>query len=609
MADNGSLKRTAEDEDCIGPLPSEAIAPKKKKVLEYESIYLSTIPESERYEQSYMHRDVISHVNITTTDFLITASSDGHVKFWKKQAKGIEFVKHFRAHLGVIVCMAVSFNGEIMSTIASDKCMKVFDVTNFDMINILTLGYMPCLCEWIYSSGSLLSTIAVTEKESGLIHIYDGRGKSEELSVIKDKHMAPVTAIKYNPTNKVVLSTDKNGMFEYWSSEENYPFPENLVSFKFKTDTDLYEFAKNKTYVLSIAISPCGKRFACLTANRKVLLFHFHSGKKSRVFDESLSTFTSAQQKKTQLPNMEFGRRIAAERELEKSESFRQNNIIFDDSGHFLLYATMLGVKVINTHTNKCCRFIGKPENIRLLNISLFQTSTVKSKAAMTVDMQVSDNPALQDELSDTTLFCSAFKKNRFYMFTNRDPEDTQTDRDVINERPTKEEVLAISQLHMEKRTSEKAIIHTTLGDITLKLFPNECPKSVENFCIHSKDGYYNGHVFHRVIKGFMIQTGDPLGIGTGGESIWGGEFEDEFHPSLRHDRPYTLSMANAGPNTNGSQFFLTVVPTPWLDNKHTVFGRVSKGMDVVNTIAQVKVHPKTDKPYDDISIVNISIK
>jgi len=106
-----------------------------------------------------------------------------------------------------------------------------------------------------------------------------------------------------------------------------------------------------------------------------------------------------------------------------------------------------------------------------------------------------------------------------------------------------------------------------------------------------------------------MIQTGDPKGTGTGGESIWGDEFEDEFHPSLRHDRPYTLSMANAGPNTNGSQFFVTVVPTPWLDNKHTVFGRVSKGMEVVQTIAAAKVNPKTDKPYDDITIINISVK
>ena len=88
------------------------------------------------------------------------------------------------------------------------------------------------------------------------------------------------------------------------------------------------------------------------------------------------------------------------------------------------------------------------------------------------------------------------------------------------------------------------------------------CPKTVENFCVHASDGYYNGHIFHRVIRQFMIQTGDPTGTGTGGESIWGGEFEDELHPMLKHDRPFVVSMANAGPNTNGSQFFITVVAT-----------------------------------------------
>ncbi|KAF1779250.1 Cyclophilin-like domain [Phytophthora cactorum] len=104
-----------------------------------------------------------------------------------------------------------------------------------------------------------------------------------------------------------------------------------------------------------------------------------------------------------------------------------------------------------------------------------------------------------------------------------------------------------------------------------------------------------------------MVQTGDPLGDGTGGESIWGGEFEDEFHRSLRHDRPFTLSMANAGPGTNGSQFFLTTVPTPWLDNKHTVFGRVEHGKDTVSSIESARVD-KSDKPLKDIKIINIDI-
>jgi len=111
------------------------------------------------------------------------------------------------------------------------------------------------------------------------------------------------------------------------------------------------------------------------------------------------------------------------------------------------------------------------------------------------------------------------------------------------------------------------------------------------------------------VIKSFMIQTGDPTGTGMGGESIWGNDFEDEFHPTLKHDRPYTISMANAGANTNGSQFFFTVCPTPHLDGKHTVFGRVTKGMEVVQNISKVRTNPKNNKPFDEISIISVTLK
>ncbi|CAE6531240.1 unnamed protein product, partial [Rhizoctonia solani] len=121
---------------------------------------------------------------------------------------------------------------------------------------------------------------------------------------------------------------------------------------------------------------------------------------------------------------------------------------------------------------------------------------------------------------------------------------------------------------------------------------------AVENFVGHAKSGYFEGVIFHRVIKKFMIQTGDPLGDGTGGTSIWGREFEDEFSPAVKHDRPYTLSMANAGPNTNGSQFFITTAATSWLDGKHVVFGEVVKGLEVVKAMEAVgSADGKTRQP------------
>lgn len=128
------------------------------------------------------------------------------------------------------------------------------------------------------------------------------------------------------------------------------------------------------------------------------------------------------------------------------------------------------------------------------------------------------------------------------------------------------------------------AEIETSKGKIQLELFQKETPVTVANFVNLAKKGFYNGLTFHRVIKDFMIQGGDPTGTGSGGP---GYQFEDEFSPQLKHTGPGTLSMANAGPGTNGSQFFITHVATPWLDNHHTIFGKVLKGQDVVNAIAQ----------------------
>ncbi len=127
-----------------------------------------------------------------------------------------------------------------------------------------------------------------------------------------------------------------------------------------------------------------------------------------------------------------------------------------------------------------------------------------------------------------------------------------------------------------------KAVLHTEKGDIKVDLFQDLVPKTVNNFVFLSKEGFYDNTIFHRVIMNFMAQGGDPTGTGAGGP---GYQFEDEFHKDLKHNKPGILSMANAGPNTNGSQFFITHVPTPWLDGKHAVFGEVVEGMDVVFSI------------------------
>ncbi len=147
--------------------------------------------------------------------------------------------------------------------------------------------------------------------------------------------------------------------------------------------------------------------------------------------------------------------------------------------------------------------------------------------------------------------------------------------------------------------------IVTNQGDLEITLKPEIAPKAVENFVTHSKKGYYNGTVFHRVIKDFMIQGGDPQGNGTGGESIWGEEFEDEFDPATTFDKPGFLAMANRGPKTNGSQFFITTAPAPWLNNRHTIFGEVTKGYDIIEKIQNVETNDN-DRPLEEIKILKI---
>lgn len=152
----------------------------------------------------------------------------------------------------------------------------------------------------------------------------------------------------------------------------------------------------------------------------------------------------------------------------------------------------------------------------------------------------------------------------------------------------------------MDKNT---VVLETTSGNVEIELMPDVAPKACENFTGLVEKGYYNGLIFHRVIEGFMIQGGDPTGTGRGGQSIWGKAFKDEFDPSARFDAPGMLAMANSGPGTNGSQFFITTARTPWLNDHHTIFGKVTKGYDIVAKIEKTGTGPD-DKPLKEEKIV-----
>uniref|UniRef100_A0A158P6J7 peptidylprolyl isomerase n=1 Tax=Angiostrongylus cantonensis TaxID=6313 RepID=A0A158P6J7_ANGCA len=591
-----------------GPTDSDnAPSNKKERRLKFESTYLRSIPSATQYEKSFMHRDVITHVIATETDFIITASADGHLKFWKKKyAEGVEFVKHFRCHLASFSHLCTNFNGTLLATVCQqDRNAKIFDVENFDMINILKFDFTPKKACWVHQGADAVNYLAVCDGDSGKIFIVDGKGNGNVLHTLDNLHHAPVLQIEYNHVTDIVISVDDTGMIEYWTgAKKGYKFPDN-VKWRYKTDTDLYEFVKMKTVPVSLAINPKGTMFATYGEDRRIRIFSLASGKQLNTIDETLNKYqTEAKDNRSYgLQNMEWNRRVALEKEMDKdrANSFKNVRLCWDYSGYFLLYPSPIGVKVCLCGSHKSVPDI----RARLQG------------AAATIATEAADNPNLvRTAEPDPIMVCCAHRKNRFYLFTNTEPysvdesDESATSRDIFNERPRKEDqITAVEQEGDVAHSTEDAVLHTTMGDIRIRLFPNECPRTVENFSTHARRGYYNGLTFHRVIKSFMIQTGDPTGKGTGGQSIWGADFEDEFHPRLRHDKPFKVSMANAGPNSNGSQFFITVCPAEWLDGKNTIFGEVTEGMNVVQKINQVPTFEKSGRPRSEITIMSITLK
>mmetsp|Transcript_59589 Transcript_59589/g.143909 ORF Transcript_59589/g.143909 Transcript_59589/m.143909 type:complete len:625 (-) Transcript_59589:29-1903(-) len=609
-----------DDDDDAGPMPAPPPAagkPKKKKVLKNAHVYLDNLPKAEMYEKSFMHRDTVCFTSASReTEFLVTGSVDGHIKFWKKQFEGIEFVKHFRSHMGTLLAMALSQDGRLLVTVGDDNALKMYEVAAFDMTSMLKLPFKPLAVEFVHKKNTPAALVAVSVADSGLVHILQPESGSAEPLRTLEVHTAPVHAIRYNPLIHACLSADNTGALELWDpdslqlpTEETRP---GRLRFSFKSETHLYELMKNQTFAVSLTISGDCTLFVAVCEDARLRIFRFATAKMVRAYDESLEMFTAAQSDPNMadlhLDRFDFGRRIAVEKEMRKSPAMMYQQAVFDESCNFLIYPSMVGIKIVNIHTNKLVRVLGKVEQTeRFLGVAVFQPKPQKKKVELSTAVVEGTNDS--KEIADPLAVCTAYKKQRFFIFSTREPPETTADygRDIFNEKPTKEDAAVAASIRTENPLGKQATIHTTMGDIVVKLFFQEAPKSVENFTVHSKNGYYDNTVFHRVIQGFMIQTGDPQGDGTGGESIWGGEFEDEFHRSLKHDRPFTLSMANAGPNTNGSQFFVTTVPCPWLDNKHTVFGRVLQGMDVVQNIEKTPTNCD-DRPLIDIKILTIKI-
>eukprot|EP01119_Soliformovum_irregulare_P009309 TRINITY_DN2253_c0_g2_i3.p1 TRINITY_DN2253_c0_g2~~TRINITY_DN2253_c0_g2_i3.p1 ORF type:complete len:398 (-),score=112.50 TRINITY_DN2253_c0_g2_i3:180-1373(-) len=354
---------------------------KKPKVLEFESLLLSKLPTAEAYERSYMHRDVVTHIIISSTDFIITASQDGFIKFWKKQVDGIEFVIQFRSHLGPITGLTVSADGLLLCSVSVDETLKLYDVANFDMINMIKLPYAAASCLFVPTKASSQPIVACVEGST--VHIYSVTDKfAKPLGTMSGVHHGNIRTLRYNPTYDACVSIDDKGGIEVWTVKDipsstvkaidddagsadsqkknlaSFITPPS-VSWKLKSETDLYSLQMKKVIGLNVAISPNGEMMAILANDNSIRIFKFKTGKISKIYDESVDK--AAQSGKDQLEPMELGRRMTVEKDFAKLSSTRtvhkdanekstnwwpyNPSLLFDDSSNFLFYPTLFGIK------------------------------------------------------------------------------------------------------------------------------------------------------------------------------------------------------------------------------------------------------------------------
>ena len=545
-----------------------------------------------------MHRDTVTHcLVVPKSDTIITASSDGAVKFWKKGSVDGELaiLRQYKAHAGHVHNLAVSHDGLWLATSGGDRSVKFFDILNYDMVHFKKLDFVPSRLEWAYAIEEKPRLLII---EHDVVHVHDFDGCKARLKTFPDKvavseepadlEVKPI--FKYNRASNVVL-TIRKGFILFWSLDaSSYSCHVQALREAF----DVVDFAWSTDFA----------QFALTCADRQIRLFRAN-GKMLKRFDESLAVYADAFERGRFYPSVvgktceqsDFDRKMNLEREA------MDWNCVFDETGEYILWASPIGVKVVNLQSNKLVQVIGFGEgSLRFTRIALFQGG----KGPATLEMVASGNPLAEKALAfDPTLVALAYKRPRFFLLTQREPKGG-SERDVMNERPeaAKQPQKEERHLTLDPAQTVSAIVRTDMGDIVVELYPRDAPLACDNFVQLARKGYYNNVIFHRVIRNFMIQTGDPTGTGTGGESIWREPFKDEF--SLKHDQPLVLSMANSGPNTNGAQFFITTVKCSWLDGKHTVFGRVTKGGDIVHRIEHVEV--RRDRPVEPPKIVQIDI-
>lgn len=563
------------------------------------------IPEGSFYANSYMHRDIVSHL-LFVGEHLISASIDGHLKFWKRQVDPkkegyIEFIKNFKAHDTPIIDIRSSPNRNRLASLSLDGTLRIFDLEMCDLLYTIVLPSNPRAFSFLTNDSLIISQ----RKESfgDLWYISLLLPINECIKTISTTHKTLINKIISNSSMFITFDTD--GVIKYWS----HPLTTTTIAIDITPKKNKFSiFLSNRA--LSVEFSPSFDLFCIYSTDKCILMFKTESGKLYRIYKEDHCS-------------QEFIKKI--EEDLSKTPYWECKNVIFDESGRFLIFSSPSGyIKVLDHLNNNVVSKIGGGDIPPLypLNISLFKglpKNWASIKGGLSIEMASSSSFARDDS---SFLVFTSWKRGRFFILAN-DIDVLPENRDISNESCgievcQKEEndassggasiKIALNPKIAFKNIYKKAIIRTSLGDVSFIFFEN-CPLAVENFCKLAQRKYYDGTIFHRVIENFMLQGGDPTGSGEGGKSCWGDVFEDEIIKGISNfDKPFLVAMANSGPNSNGSQFFITVAECPWLDDKHTIFGKVISGQDVLLMISKTATN-QDDRPLKDVKVVEIDIE
>lgn len=497
-----------------------------------------------------MHPTIVTHI-LAHPPHILTASDDGQLSVW--QASPFTFIKSFALPLAPLALVSSPHTAQVL--VLTPDTVALVSLPVYDLAPVAALPFAPLAACFVRATDND-HYVLVSRASCNRVLVLSAADLSQ-VDMIVTPHQYPVRHLVYSAAANCLISIDSKAVIDYWQLDMSHHSPRAVplknLSFRSKARTDLYYLARHSLTPTHLAVSNNGKYFVVTCTDQCVRVFDFYTGKIWRTYHVCAKDVVHTSHA---IPKEELDRRLARENQVVTDpSSLGSLNAVFDPSARFVIYASVVGIHVVEMDTNQEMRVLGEREGAeRFLHIAL-----VESKG---------EEGAL--------LLAGSFQSQRVYLFTS---EEVAEGRDVFNERPMvkggKDRPSASEEAKRKTALAKRAILHTSEGDVGIVLFENVAPKTVENFVTHARNGYFDRVLFHRVIKGFMIQTGDPDGDGTGGESIWGGEFDDEIDIKFSHEIG-TVSMANAGPNTNGSQFFITCQPTPHLDGKHTIFGELN---------------------------------